>query len=99
MSTFSFSFRIEKRAARRQFVGAVSRLQHPLSIKKRKKSERLNGIVKSMHGRAIQKAAQRVRLFVWVKVYGFYYLNPPAALLRYLRPRAKTIKSGEISLA
>jgi len=76
MSTFSFSFRIEKRAARRQFVGAVSRLQHPLSIKKRKKSERLNGIVKSMHGRAIQKAAQRVRLFVWVKVYGFYYLNP-----------------------
>jgi len=81
---FLFLFRREKKRKR---------------SKKRKKSERLNGIVKSMHGRAIQKAAQRVRLFVWVKVYGFYYLNPPAALLRYLRPRAKTIKSGEISLA
>jgi len=38
---FLFLFGWEKRAARRQFVGAVSRLQLPLS-KKRKKSERIN---------------------------------------------------------
>jgi len=37
---FLFLFGREKRAARRQFVGAVSRLQLPLS-KKRKKSESL----------------------------------------------------------
>ena len=43
-SSFLFLFGRENRAARRQFVGAVSRLQLPLSIKKRKKSEGLKTI-------------------------------------------------------
>ena len=46
MSSFLFLFGREKRAARRQFVGAVSRLQLPFVYQKRKKSDNQKEIIK-----------------------------------------------------